>query len=363
MRIAQLAANVDAVPPSGYGGTELIVSLLTDALVEAGHEVTIFASGDSRTKAKLVSVHDYALRFENNVKTSDWPAYDMRTLIKLTEMQDQFDIVHNHMGYQALPFLDQLKVPSVTTNHDTIKPFCAPIYLKYAHLPYAAISEAYKRLNYPDKLNYQGIIYNGISVAEFLTAEDETVQARKYLLFLGRICRDKGTMEAIEIARKLALPLIIAGKLDEADEPYFRTYVEPYLEPGKIDFIGEVDYSKKLMLFRGAIAVLYPIAFEEPFGLVMAEAMASGTPVVALDRGSVREVLIDGKTAVIGHSVGELITRFGEIARIDPKECQLRALEMFSVERMMACYERLYHTLVRAHGGAQQYVDLDITSG
>ena len=221
--------------------------------------------------------------------------------------------------------------------------------MKYAHLPYVAISEAYKRLNFPDKLNYQAVIYNGITVSEFLCEEDESVPSRKYLLFLGRICRDKGTMEAIEIARKLALPLIIAGKLDLADEPYFRTYVEPYLEPGKIDFIGEVDYSKKLSLFRGALAVLYPIAFEEPFGLVMAEAMASGTPVLALDRGSVREVLIDGKTAVIGHSVGELITRFGEIARIDPKECQLRALEMFSVEKMMAGYERLYHSLVKAH--------------
>jgi glycosyltransferase involved in cell wall biosynthesis len=349
MRIAQLAANVDSVPPSGYGGTELVVSLLTDALVEAGHEVTLFASGDSKTRAKLVSVHDYALKFDNSVKTEDWAAYEMRTLIKLGEMQDQFDIVHNHMGYQALPFLHQLKLPTVTTNHDAIKPFCAPIYLKHGQLPYVAISEAYKRLNYPDKLNYQAVIYNGISVSEFLSEEDETAQARKYLLFLGRICRDKGTMEAIEIARKLALPLIIAGKLDEADEPYFRTYVEPYLEPGKIDFIGEVDYSKKLTLFRGALAVLYPIAFEEPFGLVMAEAMASGTPVLALDRGSVREVLIDGKTAVIGQSVGELITRFGEIARIDPKECQLRALEMFSVEKMMASYERLYNSLVKAH--------------
>jgi glycosyltransferase involved in cell wall biosynthesis len=353
MRIAQLATNIESVPPSGYGGTELVVSLLTDALVDAGHEVTLFASGDSKSRATLASVHDRALNFDNSVQTCHWPAYEMRTLIKLAEMQSQFDVVHNHMGYQALPFLDQLKIPTVTTNHDAIKPFCAPIYLKYAHLPYVAISEAYKRLNYPDKLNYQAVIYNGIHVSEFLSEEDETIQTRKYLLFLGRICRDKGTMEAIEIARKLALPLLIAGRLDEADEPYFRTYVEPYLEPGKIDFIGEVDYTKKLALFRGALAVLYPIAIEEPFGLVMAEAMASGTPVLALDRGSVREVLIDGKTAVIGQSVGELITRFSEIARIDPKECQLRALEMFSVEKMTAAYEKLYHTLVKAHASVK----------
>jgi len=347
MRIALLAGSVESVPPLDYGGTELVVSHLSDALVDAGHEVTLFAAGDSRTKAKLVAVNDYSLKWDNNIKTSDWPAYELRSLIKLQEMQTQFDIVHNHMGYLALPFLEQLKVPTVTTIHDAIKPFTAPIFLKYANLPYVAISEAFKRLNYADKLNYKAVIYNGINVSEFISdEEEEVVPTRKYLLFLGRICRDKGTMEAIEIARKLALPLIIAGNLEEADEPYFRTYVEPYLEPGKIDFIGDVDYSKKLALFLGAIAVLYPIAFEEPFGLVMAEAMASGTPVLALDRGSVREVLIDGKTAVIGHSVAELITRFGEIARIDPKECQLRALDMLSVRKMTAAYEKLYHRLL-----------------
>jgi len=353
MRIAQLAANVDSVPPSGYGGTNLVVSLLTDALVNAGHEVTLFASGDSKTKAKLMAEHDSALRFDNSVKIKDWPAYDLRSLIKLESMQDSFDIVHNHMGYQALPFLDRLKIPSISTNHDAIKPYCAPIYLRYGHLPFVALSEAYKKLNHQDKLNYQAVIYNGINVSEFSTEEEETARARKYLLFIGRICRDNGTMEAIEIARKLALPLIIAGKLDEADEPYFRTYVEPYLEPGKIDFIGEVDYSKKLMLYHGAQAVLYPIAFEETFGMVMAEAMAAGTPVLALDRGSVREVLVDGKTAVIANSVGELISRFGEIARIDPKQCRLRAVELFSVEKMMSGYERLYQSLVKAHAAAR----------
>ncbi|MBU6450574.1 MAG: glycosyltransferase family 4 protein [Cyanobacteria bacterium REEB67] len=351
MRIALLASNIDSIPPLGNGGTEQVVSLLADALVESGHDVTLFGAGDSRTQAKLASVHDTALRSDRNVRVQDWPAYEMRSLIKLQEMQDQFDVVHNHMGYQALPAMASLNTPHVTTVHEPIRPFCAPIYLKYSHLPYVAISEASKKLNYGDKLNYQTVIYNGISVGEFLsenTLDSASGQARKYLLFLGRICRDKGTMEAIEIARKLALPLIIAGKLDQADEPYFRTYVEPYLEPGKIDFIGEVDYSKKLDLFGGAIAVLYPIAVDEPFGIVMAEAMASGTPVLALDRGAVREVLIDTKTAVIGKSVGELITRFGEIALIDPKNCQLRALEMFSVEKMTARYEKLYQALMRA---------------
>ena len=353
MRIALLASNLDAVPPVGNNGAEQVVSLLADALVASGHEVTLFASGDSKTKAKLMAVHDTALRLDNGVKTYEWPAYEMRSLIKLEEMQNQFDIVHNHMGYQALPMMASLNTPTLTTNHDPIKPFCAPVYLKYSHLPYVAISEAYARLNYSDRLNYQTVIYNGISISEFFTdatPDANQPQQRKYLLFLGRICRDKGTMEAIEIARKLALPLIIAGKLDQADEPYFRTYVEPYLEPGKIDFIGAVDYSKKLALFSGAIAVLYPIAIEEPFGLVMAEAMASGTPVMALDRGAVREVLLDKKTAVIGQSVGELISRFAEVAAIDPKDCQQRALDLFSVERMASRYERLYQALVRARG-------------
>jgi glycosyltransferase involved in cell wall biosynthesis len=352
MRVALLASNVDTISPAA-SGTEQVVCHLANALVDAGLDVTLFATGDAQTKAKLVSVTDSALRHDRSIKEQDWAAYEMRSLIKLHDMQDQFDVVHNHMGYQALPMMAELNTPNVTTNHDPIKAFCAPIYLKYSQLFYVPISEVSKRLNYPDKLNYQTVIYNGIDTKEFTALKEPStaqLDGRKYLLFFGRICRDKGTMEAIEIARKLSLPLIIAGKLDAADEPYFHTYVEPYLEPGKIDFIGAVDHSKKLDLFAGAVALLYPLAFDEPFGAVMTEAMAAGTPVMALERGSVREVLIDGKTAIIGHSVAELISRFSELKAIDPALCRQRAQEVFSVERMAKRYEILYEALARSRG-------------
>jgi glycosyltransferase involved in cell wall biosynthesis len=227
MRIAQLSSNVERVPPPGYGGTELVVSLLTDELIERGHEVCLFGVGGSKTKASLVSVVDEPMRTAD-IPVRRWPAYDIMLLMKLHQLRDRFDIIHNHMGWQALPWLAEIGLPVVSTNHNLVKSYCSPIYLGYKYLPYVAISEAYRRLNYPDELNYVATIYNGIDLDRFPINDTQEVfheplmagslasntrsqtsafsdktqrstasQERSYLLFLGRVCQDKGTKEAI----------------------------------------------------------------------------------------------------------------------------------------------------------------------
>ncbi len=345
MRIAQLAPLTESVPPKTYGGTELIVSLLTEGLIGAGHEVTLFASGDSETAAKLVSVAPKALRLDESVPMRRWSAYSLLQLNEFENRQDDFDVIHNHMGYEAFALLTRSKLPSVTTNHNPIKDYCAPLFLSNADLSYVSISNAYRRLNYPDKLNYAATIYNGIDIAPHLKPIDSEVPDRKYLLFLGRVCVDKGTEVAIDIARKIGLPLKIAGKVDEADRHYFETLIKPKLDPPDVEYIGEVNFAQKLRLYAGAIAVVYPIAFDEPFGLVMAEAMASGTPILGFDRGSVSELVRDGETGILGKTADELVKRFDEIGKISNEKCRERARDNFSKERMVSEYIKLYESL------------------
>jgi glycosyltransferase involved in cell wall biosynthesis len=342
MRIAQLATNVESVPPLGYGGTEIVVNLLTEALVSGGHEVTLFASGDSKTKARLVSVTECGLRTNPKILQRQWQSFDLQTLIKLKHMKGEFDLIHNHMGYQALPFLDELGVPSLTTLHNPVKPYNYPIYQEFKHLPFVAISDAFRRLNHGDLLNYVATVYNGINLDLYPYPENAK---RDYLLFLGRICHDKGTADAVEIAERLGLPLKIAGKVDEPDRPYFEEKVKPKLSH-TIEYLGEVNHEQKLKLYANAIALLHPINFDEPFGLTLVEALAEGTPVVAIARGSIPEVLSDKETAVLGKTKEELIERFGEIEKIEPKACRKRVQEKFSKERMVDDYVKLYDRLV-----------------
>ncbi len=349
MRIAQLATNVECVPPYGYGGTELVVSLLTEELTRRGHEVTLFATGDSKTRAKLVSTVDIPLRTDVTVSPTQWQAFDIRTCITLQGMQKQFDVVHNHMGFQALPFLADLQCPVVSTLHNHIKDYCKDIFFAFRDMPYVSISNSYAQLNYPDDMNYVGTVYNGIDVDAF--AHSNKVQ-REGLLFIGRLGNDKGTATAIDIASKLNLPITLAGKVDKADEGYFNTEIKPRLAAyDKAVFVGEVNHEEKVKLYASAIAVVYPINFNEPFGLVMAESLAAGTPVMALDRGSVREVLEDGTTAIIAKTAEELIARFPEVSRIKSEVCQQYVRERFGVERMVDNYEKIYNDLLNQRSG------------
>lgn len=343
MRIAQLAPLIERVPPSGYGGTELVVSLLTEQLVKNGHDVTLFASGDSISESQLVSVIPEALRKRKDIPLHRWTAYELRSLLKLQEMSSQFDIIHNHMGYQALPFLQQFDCPVLTTNHNHVADYCSDIFLAYKHLPFISISESYRKLNFPQELNYVAVIYNGIDIAKF--KYDPNAQ-RDYLLFIGRVSADKGTAHAIDIAIRLGQPIKIAGKVDLVDADYFTEEVKPRLQNKNVEFLGEVSFAEKVALYAGAKAVLYPINFDEPFGLVMAEALASGTPVVGLNRGSVREVVSDGETGIIGNSVDELLMRFNELDNLSNAACRKRAEKFFSQERMTEDYENIYGSLI-----------------
>jgi glycosyltransferase involved in cell wall biosynthesis len=349
VRIAQLAPLEERVPPAKYGGTELIVSLLTEGLVARGHQVTLFAAGDAITKAKLVSVIDHSLRTDSSGQVRRWSAYDLRSLIELEHHIDEFDIVHNHMGYLALPFLKEFHFPNVTTIHNPIEDYCRAIFVDCKELPYVAISNAYKQLNLSDQLNYAATIYNGIDL-DLYTFNADT--KREYLLFLGRISKDKGTRPAIEIAKALNLPLKIAGKIDPADQDYYNEEVKPLLNDQSIEYIGEVDFDQKLALYSKAIAVVYPIAFPEPFGLVMAEAQAVGTPVMALDLGSVKEIIVDGKTGIVAQTTDELINRFGEIKNISAKACREQA-EKFSSKLMITEYEKLYQLICKTKSSAK----------
>jgi len=371
MRIAQLAPLTESVPPKSYGGTELVVNLITEGLVAAGHEVTLFASEDSETSAELVSIAPKALRLDESIPVRRWPAYALRQLLEFQKRQHEFDIVHNHMGYEAFATLKRCLIPNVTTNHNPIRDYCAPLYLEYADLPFVSISHAYRKLNYPDKLNYVATIYNGIDVEphiHWMPGEDgdgdgagnsikpssaegaaagraPVPQKPTSLLFLGRICQDKGTATAIEIAQKLGMPLKIAGKVDAADRQYYEQLVKPHLNSQNIEYVGEVTFKQKLKLYNESVAVVYPIAFDEPFGLVVAEALASGVPIMAFERGSMSELITDGETGILGKNADDLIKRFAEVEHISANKCRESAKSRFSKERMVSEYVKLFESL------------------
>ncbi len=339
MKIAQLAPLAESVPPKGYGGSELVVSVLTEELVKRGHEVTLFATADSFTSARLVTCAPEGLRRAKGIPSTRWVAYDLKSILRLEQMSAQFDVIHNHLGYVALPFMGNIASPTVTTIHNPIRDYCAEIFLACHQLPYVAISNAYRRLNYPEQLNYVATIHNGIDLDKFAYSDSTK---KTYLLFLGRISSDKGSAEAIHIARELALPIVLAGKVDRNDREYFEHSIKPLLCHPQVEYIGEVSTEEKSRLYSDAIATLCPIKFDEPFGLVFAESLASGTPVMALNRGAAPEVISDGKTGIVGDTVDELIKRFAEIERINRKDCRERVKQLFSKERMTDQYESLY---------------------
>ena len=342
MRIAQLAPLSETVPPKLYGGSELVVSLLTEELVKRGHEVTLFASADSETSGCLISSAPTGLRQAEDIPPTRWPAYELKSLLALESMQSQFDVVHNHMGYSALPFLRNLKCLSLSTNHNPVKDYCSDIYLKFRELPFVAISNAYRRLNYPLDLNYIATIYNGIDIG----INVDLTRVRRYLLFLGRICSDKGTVEAIHIAKRLGVPMVFAGKVDDNDREYFDTLVKPLLAEPNVEYVGEISASEKAKLYAGAIATVCPIQFDEPFGLVFAESLAAGTPVMSFNRGAAAEVIDDGTTGILGNTEEDLINRFGEIISMSSENCRKAVMQRFSKERMANEYEALYYQLL-----------------
>jgi len=333
MRIAVLAPVAWRTPPRHYGPWEQMASNLTEGLVKSGLEVTLFATADSITAAKLDAVINEG--YEED-KTLDAKVTECLHISNLMEKADQFDLIHNHFDFLPLTYSGLIKTPLITTIHGFSSEKILSVYQKYnASGHYASISNANRHAS----LKYLATIYNGIQTDNF----DFNANPDDYLLFFGRIHPDKGTSEAIQIAIKTKRRLIIAGIIQ--DQNYYKEKVEPFLSDD-IKFIGSAGPEKRNNLLRKAYALLHPISFEEPFGLSVAEAMLCGTPVIAFHRGAMPELIKDRETGFLVKNVDEAIEAVSELSIIDRSKCHKWAFENFSQEKMVADYISLYHQIL-----------------
>lgn len=340
MRIAQVAPLWERVPPVTYGGTELVVGLLTDELVRRGHEVTLFASGDSITLARLEPIHPCAMRQDPSLK--EYAVCEALELAQVYKRASEFDIIHSHVGYSSLPLAQLVKTPTVHTLHGIFTPDNVKIFTYFQQQPYVSISKS-QRQALPE-LNYVATIYNGINVASYQFYPQP--QQPPYLAFLGRFSPEKGPHHAIEIAKRTGLPLRMAGKVDVVDKDYFETAIKPHIDGKQIEFLGEVNHSQKNKLLGGAVATLFPITWREPFGLVMTESMATGTPVIAMALGSAPEIIVQGKTGFLCQSVDECVMALDRVSEIDRRACRQHVEQNFSVKSMVDGYEAVYRQIV-----------------
>ncbi|MBD2103651.1 glycosyltransferase family 4 protein [Leptolyngbya sp. FACHB-261] len=340
MRIAQIAPLWETVPPPAYGGSELVVSLLTDELVRRGHEVTLFASGDSTSLAKIESVHPQALRLDASIK--EHPIYEMLQLGRVYEQAQEFDIIHSHIGCAALACSNLVKTPTVHTLHGVFTPDNEKLFVHARKQPYVSISNDQRepRLG----LNYVATVYNGIDLDahKFYPQPEEP----PYLAFLGRISPEKGTHLAIEIAKRSGWHLKLAGKVDRVDVDYFEQEIKPLIDGEQIEYLGEANHVQKNALMGGAVATLFPITWREPFGLVMIESMAAGTPVIAMELGSASEVIAHGKTGFLCHSVEGCVDALAKVPTLSRSACREHVKQHFSVQRMVDGYEAVYRQLM-----------------
>jgi len=341
MKIAQVAPLTEAVPPKLYGGTERVVAYLTDALVELGHDVTLFASGDSVTKAKLAPIWPQALRLDPAIK--DFLAPVFMELEMVARRAHEFDVIHSHLDYFGYPLLRLLDVPSVTTLHGRLDmPELRPLYEVYDDMPVVSISDS-QRVPLP-QANYVATILHGLP--QNLLAKGSG--AGGYLAFLGRISPEKAPDAAIRIAARAGMPLKIAAKVDRVDAEYFKTSIEPLLSLGQVEFIGEIGEHQKSEFLGNAAGLLFPIAWREPFGLVMIEAMACGTPVIAFENGSVPEVLEDGVTAFIVQNEDQAVQAVRKIGMLDRHRIRAEFDQRFTAQHMAQNYLKLYSRLSKA---------------
>ena len=341
MRIAQVAPLFESVPPQLYGGTERIVSYVTDELVRRGHEVTLFASGDSRTTARLVPVVERATRLD--AATHDLLGSEfIRELGLVFSHASDFDVIHCHVDYLAFPFHDLTPTPTVHTIHGRLDlPHLLPVYRQFRTVPLVSISDAQRAPLDQLGVRWAGTVYHGLPVERYAFAPED----QGYLAFLGRLAPEKQPELANEIARRVGLPLKIAAKVDAVDQEYFDQVVAPLLDDPLVEFLGEIGDDQKSAFLGGAKALLFPIDWPEPFGLVMIEAMACGTPVVARPCGSVPEVIDHGRTGFLASTLVELTEAVKRLDEIDRAECRRQFELRFSAGRMAQDYERIYGRL------------------
>jgi len=340
MRIGILAPLAEPIPPSLYGGTERVVSLLVETLVDQGHDVTLFASGDSQTRARLVPIAPRGLRLDPEVR--DPVAYTLIETGEVYRQADQFDVIHNHIDYVAFPFARLSPTPTVTTVHGRLDlPEVQRLYRTFPEQPLVSISDA-QREPVPE-LNWVATVYNAVD----LDAYHFRPGPGDYLVFLGRISPEKRPDRAIEIARDVGMRLVVAAKIDAVDQEYWEHAIAPLVRSSSlIEYIGEVDERQKDELLGGAYAYLFPVDWPEPFGLTMAESMATGTPVIAYRAGSTPEVVIDGVTGFICDTVHAMVEAIGAVASLDRRACRAHVERHFAPDVMADGYERVYATLV-----------------
>jgi glycosyltransferase involved in cell wall biosynthesis len=338
MRIAQVAPLYESVPPKLYGGTERVVAYLTEALLDLGHDVTLFASGDSVSGAPLDAGCPRALRLDPTC--NDYQTPHVLQLERVLQRATEFDLIHWHIeGY--FPALRRLDVPHVTTLHGRLdRQWLAALYSEYDDIPVVSISDA-QRAPLPHA-RWCGTVYHGLPAA----LHSAQTEPGDYFAFLGRISPEKRVDRAIEIAKTLGVPLKIAAKVDRADEAYFRNEIVPMLDHPLIEYLGEIGEREKTAFLGGARALLFPIDWPEPFGLVMIEAMACGTPVIAMKHGSVPEIIEPGVNGFWTESLQDAIAAARRVSEIDRARCREVFERRFSARRMAEDYVEVYRRLV-----------------
>jgi glycosyltransferase involved in cell wall biosynthesis len=357
MRIAQIAPLFESVPPRLYGGTERVVSYLTEELVKQGHLVTLFASGDSITSAELVPCTPRAVRLDPGVR--DPIPHHMLMLDKVRERADDFDILHFHIDYLHFPLFRSELGRTVTTLHgrqDLADHM--PFYLRFPDMPLISISDA-QRAPLPSA-NFVATVHHGLPLD---LHEPKLVPSGRYLAFLGRISPEKRPDRAIAIARAAGLPLKMAAKIDKVDEAYFHDVIAPQLDGREIEFVGEINERAKTEFLGQAAGLLFPIDWPEPFGLVVIEAMACGTPVLAFRCGSVPEIVEDGLTGRIVSSVHEAVQAIPELLRLNRKAIRARFEERFSSNRMASDYVKIYNTMLHRRTAFSAPVARSVAAG
>ena len=339
MRIAQVAPLTEAVPPKFYGGTERVVYWLTEELVALGHEVTLFASGDSRTSAKLEPIWPRALRLDGAIRDAN--ALHMMMLERVRQQAEDFDFLHFHLDYYPFSLFSRQATPYVTTLHGRLDlPEHQPVFSVFSSVPVVSISNSQRR-PLPNA-GWVQTIYHGLP-ERLLTP---LPMKRDYLAFLGRIAPEKAVDRAIRIAQRAGIPLKIAAKVDNADRDYFEAQIRPLLDSPLVEYIGEIGDHEKSNFLSGAIALMATIDWPEPFGLVMIEAMACGTPVIAFNRGSVPEVVDDGVTGFIVEDETSAVAAVNRLSELSYRNVRKRFEERFTARRMANDYLAVYRKLI-----------------
>ena len=345
LRIAQVAPPYEAVPPHRYGGTERVVSYLTEALVARGHDVTLFATGDSTTSARLVPIADRPLR--ENCTLEELKSLSVPTMLdvvgKVLRHADKFDIIHWHIDFFPWAFTPLIDAPGVTTMHGRLDlPFLPAVFNQHPNTAVVSISDHQRTPLAHIQPNWVGTVYNSVPVKDF----PFSATPGDYFLFLGRINTDKRPDWAIEIAKRTGIPLKIAAKVDPYDQDYYESEIQPLFDHPLVEFVGEVNEEEKRELLVNARALLFPIDWPEPFGMVQIEAMACGTPVLAMRRGAVPEVVEHGVTGLIGDSLEDLIALAPQLEQMDRRVVRQVAEHRFSAETMAKGYETIYRQLI-----------------